>query len=201
MMPVGAAYGTWPASGEVDIMESRGNAPGYAGGGGCDTSSSTLHWGPFWPQNGYLKTHASYNGSGDLTQAFHKYGLTWSPTAMTSTIDGVPVLSVPINETFWHRGGWDASPGLDNPWQDGGANAPFDQRFYLIINLAVGGTNGYWPDGVGGKPWEDNSAHAVNDFWGAVNTWYPTWTAPFEIDYVRVYQTAGEGDFAYRLNL
>jgi hypothetical protein len=45
MMPASAAYGTWPASGEIDIVESRGNARG-APGGGCDTFGSTLHWGP-----------------------------------------------------------------------------------------------------------------------------------------------------------
>jgi hypothetical protein len=42
MMPVNAAYGSWPASGEIDILESRGNAKGYAGGGGCDTFGSTV---------------------------------------------------------------------------------------------------------------------------------------------------------------
>ncbi len=201
MMPTSAAYGIWPASGEIDITESRGNAPGYAGGGGCDPFGSTMHWGPFWPQNGYLQTHADYNSSGDLSTAFHKYGLTWTPTEITTTIDGVPVLQVPINESFWHRGGWDANPTLDNPWVDGGLDAPFDQRFYLIINLAVGGTNGYWPDGIGGKPWTDDSPHAANDFWNAVDSWYPTWTSPFEVDYVRVYQLTGQENFGYRLNL
>jgi hypothetical protein len=34
----------------------------------------------------------------------------------------------------------------DNPWvQIGGFNAPFDQEFYLILNVAVGSTNGYFP--------------------------------------------------------
>lgn len=33
MLPVGDAYGGWPVSGEIDIMESRGNARGYPGGG------------------------------------------------------------------------------------------------------------------------------------------------------------------------
>ena len=31
MLPKRNEYGPWPASGEIDIMESRGNAPGYAG--------------------------------------------------------------------------------------------------------------------------------------------------------------------------
>lgn len=205
-MPTNAAYGTWPASGEIDIMESRGNAAGYAAGG-VDTLGSTLHWGPFWPLNGYLDTHAEFKlPAGDLSQGFHTYELDWSPTAMTTSIDGTQVLQVAINETFWQRGGWATNPALDNPWQDAGENAPFDQRFYLIINLAVGGVNGYFPDGMGGKPWSDQSAHAANDFWAAADQWYPTWRAPgagqMEVDYVRVYQRAADGgDYAYKLML
>ena len=44
LLPKDGAYGTWPASGEIDIMESRGNAPGYPGGG-VNAFGSTLHWG------------------------------------------------------------------------------------------------------------------------------------------------------------
>ena len=44
MMPVNNTYGQWPASGEIDIMESRGNAMSYPLGG-VDSYSSTLHWG------------------------------------------------------------------------------------------------------------------------------------------------------------
>lgn len=201
-MPVGAAYGQWPASGEIDIVESRGNAPGYAGGGGYDTFGSTLHWGPFWPLDPYLDTHADYKSpTGDLTQGFHNYSLVWTPTFMGTYVDGTPVLSVPINQSFWERGGWNTNPSLHNPWEGGGPNAPFDQRFYLLINLAVGGTNGFFPDGMDGKPWTDTDGHAANDFWGAVDTWYPTWSSPFQVDSVRVYQTQGEGDYAYRLML
>ena len=40
------------------------------------------------------------------------------------------------------RGGY-AGKNYDNPWAAGGRNAPFDQEFYFVINLAVGGTNGY----------------------------------------------------------
>ncbi len=34
-----------------------------------------------------------------------------------------------------------------------GNAAPFDQEFYLILNLAVGGTMNYWPDSLPGKPY------------------------------------------------
>ena len=46
---------------------------------------------------------------------------------------------------------------LENPWEGRPNSAPFDQQFYLIISLAVGGTPGWFPDDVGGKPWFDGS--------------------------------------------
>lgn len=45
MLPVDDTYGPWPASGEIDIMESRGNNRTYAQGGN-NIASSALHWGP-----------------------------------------------------------------------------------------------------------------------------------------------------------
>jgi hypothetical protein len=47
--------------------------------------------------------------------------------------------------------------------------------FYLIINLAVGGTSGWFPDGKGGKPWYDESQNAMRDFANAQDTWSKTW--------------------------
>jgi hypothetical protein len=34
--------------------------------------------------------------------------------------------------------------------------------FYLILDVAVGGTNGFFPDNVGGKPWVDSSLTAMS---------------------------------------
>lgn len=48
MMPRDSVYGTWPLSGEIDIMESRGNARGYKGNG-REMYMSTLHWGQYPP--------------------------------------------------------------------------------------------------------------------------------------------------------
>ena len=44
MMPTDDVYGTWPASGEIDLVESRGNDISYPNGG-RDTMMSTIHWG------------------------------------------------------------------------------------------------------------------------------------------------------------
>ena len=70
-------------------------------------------------------------------------------------------------------------------------------QFYLIINLAVGGTNGFFPDGVhnGGysKPWRNSDSNGPEKFWKAKDLWYPTWKgddASFQIDSVRMWQLA-----------
>jgi beta-glucanase (GH16 family) len=47
MLPANSEYGGWPASGEIDIMESRGNDASYSSGG-VNKFASTLHWGPDW---------------------------------------------------------------------------------------------------------------------------------------------------------
>ncbi len=48
MMPEESVYGEWPKSGEIDIMESRGNDRGYSGDG-RNVFLSTLHWGKSFP--------------------------------------------------------------------------------------------------------------------------------------------------------
>jgi hypothetical protein len=67
---------------------------------------------------------------------------------------------------------------VDNPWRGQGPNAPFDSEFHFILNLAVGGTNGYFPDGEGGKMWSDQSTTAFQDFNNALPSVVQTWTSP-----------------------
>ena len=52
MMPKDSVYGTWPRSGEIDIMESRGNSPS-CDGLGSNVFGTTLHWGPVWNLDGW----------------------------------------------------------------------------------------------------------------------------------------------------
>ena len=187
LLPRKNEYGEWPASGEIDIMESRGNPPSYAHGG-YDTFASTLHWGPSLEQDGWMKTHATCTKNGtDLTADFHTYGFVWNETYMGTYLDSEDnkVLDFPITESFWRFGGW-SFPPWTNPWEAGETNTPFDTEFFLIIDLAVGGTNQYFPDGDG-KPWSDSDPHAVNAFWDANAQWRPTWTQPMAIDSVKVW--------------
>ena len=63
-----------------------------------------------------------------------------------------------------------------DPWsQTGKPNTPFDQPFYLILNVAVGSSNGFFKDGVGNKPWGDGSETSPKQFWDSQSQWLPTW--------------------------
>lgn len=127
-------YGTWPKSGEIDIME-------YVASNNNQTLGY-IHYGNFWPNNqnqGKKYTVSNTN----LSDAFHVFAIEWEPNIIRWYIDGV-LFSTKINT--------DLAPFA---W-------PFDQDFYLILNVAVGG----------------NLGGAVN------NSMLP---ATMEVDYVRVY--------------
>jgi hypothetical protein len=49
--------------------------------------------------------------------------------------------------------------------------------FYLILSLGVGSTDGWFPDGEGGKPWIDDSGTAMSDFWIAKDKWWNNWSS------------------------
>ncbi|CEP03396.1 hypothetical protein PBRA_003156 [Plasmodiophora brassicae] len=184
----------WPASGEIDMIESRGNAD-YPPGLGVDTAATTLHWGPWAAEDQWPKTHGSYTlPKGTYADDFHLFVMEWSESRLTTYVDTPDniMLDVHWNKTgHWEFGGWDDDPRMKNPWEGRGSNAPFDQEFFMIMNVAVGGTNTYFEDGVGGKPWVNSDQHSVNKFWDAKDQWLPTWDgedAAMKVDYVRIYQ-------------
>lgn len=158
-------------------MEGRGNVNYNDPEGGLDSFGSTLHWGVDWTQNKYLKTHAVYKHDESLGNDFHTYGLYWDSERLYTYFDDPEkvIMDIDLKESpFFEKG--EFPPNYDNPWQYSETDhAPFDQPFYIIINLAVGGTAGYFKDGVSGKPWTDKSSNAVNEFYRAKNQWYPTW--------------------------
>ena len=142
MMPQDESrYGQWPKCGEIDIMEVLGNQ--------TDTAYGTVHYGaPHADQQGTVVLD-----SGTFASDFHEYSVEWEPGEMRWYIDNTLYLTV--NDWFTAEEGQD-----DKPYP-----APFDQPFFVQMNLAVGGT---WP----GNP------DSTTDFD----------KAEFEIDYVRVYQ-------------
>nr|GAT50240.1 glycoside hydrolase family 16 protein [Mycena chlorophos] len=180
MLPVN---GSWPLSGEMDLMEARGNSPSYPAQG-TNFVRSTLQYGPF-----AALVARSYGWYGmkrsSFDQGFHTYGLEWDDTWMRFYVDSMVRQTLYIStkkskDSFWNRAGFPATAQngssevvVENPYKSN--NAPFNQPFYLIIDLAVGGTSGWFPDKVGGKPWLDGSNTAMYDFWQAKNSWYSTW--------------------------
>lgn len=197
LMPKNNVYGTWPSSGEIDLMESRGNLKLFDGDTnvGTEQFGSTLHFGPRWDANGWATAHSTKNFDGGLEKDFHVYKLVWTDSSLTFFLDDEQIGVVNADDGFWKRAGFDQS-GRDNPWKRGTLMAPFDQEFYIILNLAVGGTNGYFSDGFRNegapKPWANTSPNAMGDFWAGKDGWLTTWkmdtdNSHFQIDYVRVY--------------
>lgn len=200
MLPVNNTYGPWPASGEIDIMESRGNNYTYPMGGN-DIVSSTLHWGPdpdddAWYKNNIKRKalHTTYSSG------FHTYGMEWNEKYIFTYIDTrlLQVLYTNFDKPFWQKGDFPVSSSngtrLVDPWsQTGRDSTPFDENFYLILNVAVGGTNGWFEDGVAGKPWVDASKTAKHDFWNARDQWYPTWAenGEMKVRSVKMWQQQG----------
>lgn len=78
MLPTDNVYGEWPASGEIDIMESRGNNHTYTGGGD-NVVHQTTHWGTDYTTDQYLKTTAGSQAQhSTFADKFHTFGLQWT---------------------------------------------------------------------------------------------------------------------------
>lgn len=136
MLSTHNGYGGWPASGEIDIMEHVGYKP--------DSVFATAHTKDF---NHVKKTQVGIKTYlPTATTDFHVYGLEWEEDEYRCYVDGFHYFTFKNNKTG--VGAW-----------------PFDQPFYLILNLAIGG-------GLGGKMGIDDSK-------------FPH---VFEVDYVRIYQ-------------
>ncbi|KAJ3257079.1 hypothetical protein HK103_004907 [Boothiomyces macroporosus] len=189
LMPRDNKYGTWPVSGEIDIMEARGNGVNYPHGG-YNQMGSTLHWGPDYFHNGYKLTHQTYTlPNGTFADDFHVFGLQWNSTNIITYVDDPSnvVLSVDTKNMFL-KGNFG---NVANPWPATHPHAPFDQDFYLIMNVAVGGMSDFFPaDGT--RPWSATTQTASLDFWNARGQWMPTWptdnTGALAVDWVKVYR-------------
>lgn len=180
-------------------MEARGNAPPFKGG--RNQVLSCLHWGPISFADGYWRTLGQTSlPRGDFSERFHTYSVEWTPEVIFTYVDSrllvrhhpIPMPKIryltcvqQVIYTKFHKGStlWDKGQfskytnqsALNNPWPKQISNAPFDQEFYLILNLAIGGTNGFFVDGEGNKPWLDRAEDSQKAFWQAKNSWLPTW--------------------------
>jgi beta-glucanase (GH16 family) len=160
MMPETPAYGGWPRSGEIDILETINlGAPCPTCDGGKENRAfGTLHFA------GDAEGHHRQSGHNtpiptpapaplSPLDGFHVYGVEWSPDAIAWLIDGREYARATAEA--WKR--------ADLP----GA-APFDQPFHIILNLAYGGR---WPESANAKGVDDGALPAT-----------------LEVDWVRVSQ-------------
>ncbi|WP_152362159.1 glycoside hydrolase family 16 protein [Microlunatus speluncae] len=109
----------WPDCGEIDVMEHVGGDP--------HTVHGTLH-GPGYSglEDGIGE---SYDTGIDLSHDFHRYAVRWTANEISWWFNDHPYLRL--------------SPGdVPGPW-------PFDQPFFLLLNVAVGGD---WPGNADGSP-------------------------------------------------
>ena len=134
MMPQDNKYGGWPSSGEIDIMELKGQEP--------TKLISTVHYGPGPGSTFITKSIISPTA---LSNEFHVYSLVWEQDKLQFMLDNVVFSTI-------------------NKADLGGNNYPFNESFFFIFNVAVGG-----------------------NFLGSPNatTYFPQWLA---VDYVRVFQ-------------
>ncbi|KAK9467991.1 concanavalin A-like lectin/glucanase domain-containing protein [Lipomyces arxii] len=200
MMPTDSVYGQWPASGEIDIAESRGNGHTYPQGGN-NVIGSTLHWGPASSLNRYWMTTKQLTMKRTtFSDGFHTFGLEWTKDYIMTYLDGrlrQAIYHSFETESFWTQGNfpstYDNGTTVVDPWPAANNRAPFDQDFYLILNVAVGGTNGWFADGQGdNKPWINNDRNtAMRSFWDARDTWTKTWGDEYSrgmvVDSVKMY--------------
>ncbi|MDU0330418.1 glycoside hydrolase family 16 protein [Paenibacillus sp. 3LSP] len=149
MLPQDQAYGTWAASGEIDVMEARGRLPGK--------SSGAIHFGGQWPANTHLSGEYNFPSGQTIANDFHVYSVVWEEDNIKWYVDGKFFFKATRDQ-------WYSTAAPNNP------NAPFDQPFYLIMNLAIGGNfDGGIAPGPGDIP------------------------ATMQVDYVRVYKDNGNG--------
>ena len=100
----------WPECGEIDIMEFRGDIP--------DQSTSAIH-GPTTPQGSGLG--ARFVSGPPLSDSYHTYALEWKKNSLTFIVDG-------------------RVTGTYTSADTGSRGWVYNQKFFLILNLAMGGT-------------------------------------------------------------
>ncbi len=159
MSPNNSPYGPgWPDWGEIDIVEAKGSNRQFA--------ASDAHWRDKNTPTGQTGSHrnrqgvipSSKFGTNDTTE-WHTYGVKWTEGKLEYFIDGE------LHHTITE---------FKNSNSTGSPNGPFDQDFFLRLNLAIGGN---YID----APWDD----PINSVGAANGEGFP---ATMSVDYVRVYE-------------
>ncbi|MHA7818133.1 MAG: glycoside hydrolase family 16 protein [Erythrobacter sp.] len=164
MMPAEDQYGSWPLSGEIDILETVniGAQCGECEGDvGENRIVSALHYGDYAPNNRNVARRTALLSLALPSDDFHVYSVEWGEGLIRFLIDDRVHFTVTPEE-------WDTT----SPLAEGNPNAPFDKPFYIMMNLAVGGA---WPEREHEK--------------GLAKDAIP---AQLAIDWVRVYQCASD---------
>ncbi len=105
----------WPKCGEIDIMENIGKEP--------STVHATVH-GPGYSGGNGIGKGIDLPASARFSDEFHIYAAYWSPEWIEFSLDGRPYFTVTL-KSLPEGAGW-----------------AFDHPFFVILNLAVGGS---WP--------------------------------------------------------
>ncbi|MCF4008876.1 glycoside hydrolase family 16 protein [Rheinheimera sp. UJ63] len=156
MMSTDEVYGGWPKSGEIDIVEAV-NLKTVDGDGVVENKVyGTLHYGRDWPNNVNSGKAYSLPAGANPADGFNTYAIEWQEgeirwyvndylyqTQMASKVrTNSKGETIGLSHRGWFVENFNNITGkLETQWN----NAPFDQRFYLIMNLAVGGN---WPENV-----------------------------------------------------
>lgn len=128
-MPTQSKYGVWPRSGEIDLLESRGNIKyGDAEQIGVERIVSTLHFGPNWDQDGYPTSGFSKNNESGYHNDFHKFEFIWNENGFKFLLDDSETGTIPVGDGFWQRGAFKG----ENIWASASKMAPFDQEVKVI---------------------------------------------------------------------
>ncbi|RUO40921.1 glycosyl hydrolase family 16 [Pseudidiomarina aestuarii] len=183
MMPTDEVYGGWPKSGEIDIVEAVNLKTEDAEGNVENRVYGTLHYGRDAPNNSSSgKAYALPDGVNPADD-FHTYAIEWQEGEFRWYVDDyLYATQMQSQVRFNSRGepvglrhrGWFAEffNQATGELEVNYSPAPFDERFHLIMNLAIGGT---WPENV-------NNLGIDADALANGQT--------FEIDYIRVYECA-----------
>jgi beta-glucanase (GH16 family) len=111
MMGTNIPVVNWPGCGEIDILEMLGG------------EEDTVHGSLFYVDEDHLQggsTGTETLPSGLFSDDYHIYGIDWTPTNMTWSVDSVAYHTTPLGDDMLE----------------------FQRGFYIILNIAVGG---FWP--------------------------------------------------------